>query len=145
MARGRSRAVFRSSSPERTAALARRLARTLAPGTVLALTGPLGSGKTAFVRGLAEGLGLDPRATVSPTFALIIEHEGPLPLFHADLYRLEGPGQVAELGLEEYAERGGVLAVEWAERAAGLLPRGAVWVRFEITGPRSRRIAFERP
>jgi tRNA threonylcarbamoyladenosine biosynthesis protein TsaE len=136
---------LRSSSPERTAAIARRLARTLPSGTVLALVGPLGAGKTAFVKGLAAGLGLPPRETVSPTFTLIHEHPGPVPLFHADLYRLAGPDEAAELGLEDYAERGGILAVEWAERAAGLLPADTVTVRFEILGPRERRLSIERP
>jgi tRNA threonylcarbamoyladenosine biosynthesis protein TsaE len=135
----------RSSSPEQTAAIARRLVRTLPPGSVLALVGPLGAGKTAFVRGLARGLGLPPREAVSPTFTLIHEHAGPVPLFHADLYRLAGPDEAAELGLDEYAERGGILAVEWAERAAGLLPPDTITVRFAITGARSRTITVERP
>jgi tRNA threonylcarbamoyladenosine biosynthesis protein TsaE len=136
---------FLSSSPERTAALARGLARTLPPGTVIALVGPLGAGKTVFVKGLAAGLGLPPRQAVSPTFTLVHEHPGPVPLFHADLYRLAGPDEAAEVGIEDYAERGGLLAVEWAERAAGLLPLDTVIVRFEILGPRERRIVIERP
>ena len=134
-----------SSSPERTASIARRLAPTLPPGTVLALVGPLGAGKTAFVKGLAAGLGVPPRQAVSPTYTLIHEHAGTVPLFHADLYRLAGPAEVAELGLEDYAERGGILAVEWAERAAGLLPADTVTVRFEILGSRERLITIERP
>jgi tRNA threonylcarbamoyladenosine biosynthesis protein TsaE len=136
---------LRSSSPERTRAIARRLARTLPRGAVLALIGPLGAGKTAFVKGLAAGLGVPSRETVSPTFTLIHEHPGPVPLFHADLYRLAGPEEAAELGLEDYAERGGILAIEWAERAAGLLPADTVTVRFGILGPRERRIAIEWP
>jgi tRNA threonylcarbamoyladenosine biosynthesis protein TsaE len=135
----------RSSSPEQTAAIARDLARTLPRGAVLALIGPLGAGKTAFVKGLALGLGVPPRETVSPTFTLIHEHPGPVPLFHADLYRLDSPDEVAELGLDDYAERGGVLAVEWAERAAGLLPRDTITVRIDVQGPRERRITIERP
>jgi tRNA threonylcarbamoyladenosine biosynthesis protein TsaE len=139
--------TLRSSSPERTAAIARELAASLAPGTVIALVGPLGAGKTAFVKGLAAGLGVPPRQAVSPTYTLIHEHACPggVPLFHADLYRLAGPGEVAELGLEDYEERGGILAVEWAERAAGLLPADAVTVRFAILGPRERSITIERP
>jgi len=137
--------TLRSSSPERTAAIARRLAPTLAPGTVLALIGPLGAGKTAFVKGLAAALGVPPRQAVSPTYTLIHEHAGRLPLYHADLYRLEGADQVAEIGLEDYAERGGILAVEWAERAAGLLPADTVTVRFDIIGPHDRSITIERP
>ncbi len=136
---------FLSSSPEQTAAIARRLVRTLPRGTVLRLIGPLGAGKTAFVKGLAAGLGLPPRQAVSPTFTLVHEHAGRVPLFHADLYRLTGPEEAAELGLEDYAERGGVLAVEWAERAAGLLPEDAVTVRFEILGARKRAITVEHP
>jgi tRNA threonylcarbamoyladenosine biosynthesis protein TsaE len=135
--------IYHSSSAEQTAAIARRLAPTLAPGTVLALIGPLGAGKTAFVQGLASGLGIPPRDVVSPTYTLIHEHAGTLPLFHADLYRLAGPGEAAELGLEGYAERGGILAVEWAERAAGLLPAGTLRVTFEILGARERRISIQ--
>lgn len=136
---------FRSSSPERTASIARRLVPALAPGTVLALVGPLGAGKTCFVKGLAAGLGVPPRQAVSPTYTLIHEHAGPVPLFHADLYRLAGTAEVVELGLDDYAERGGILAVEWAERAAGLLPADTVTVRFEILGVRERLITIERP
>jgi tRNA threonylcarbamoyladenosine biosynthesis protein TsaE len=135
---------YRSSSPEQTAAIARRLVRTLAPGTVLALVGPLGAGKTAFVKGLAAGLGLPPREVVSPTFTLVHEHAGARPLFHADLYRLSGPEQVAELGLDDYAGRGGILAVEWAERAGAALPRDTVTVTFTVTGPGTRRITVRQ-
>lgn len=111
---------------------------------MLALVGPLGAGKTAFVKGLAAGLGLQPREALSPTFTLIHEHPGPVPLFHADLYRIDGPEEAAELGLEEYAQREGILAVEWADRAAGLLPPDTVTVRFEVLGPRRRRITIGR-
>jgi tRNA threonylcarbamoyladenosine biosynthesis protein TsaE len=136
---------YRSSSPEETAAIARRLAATLPPGTVLALVGPLGAGKTAFVKGLAAGLGVPGRDVVSPTFTLVHEHAGTLPLFHADLYRLEDPRQIAELGLDDYAARGGVLAVEWAERAGDALPPGAVTIRIEVTGSGTRRITVTPP
>lgn len=133
---------FRSSSPDQTAAIARRLVRTLPRGTVLALIGPLGAGKTAFVKGLAAGLGLPPREAVSPTYTLVHEHAGAVPLFHADLYRLAGPAEAAEIGLEDYAERGGILAVEWAERAAGLLPADTVTVSFAPLGARERLITI---
>lgn len=144
MTTGRSRSL-RSSSPEQTAALARRLVRELAPGTVLALVGPLGAGKTAFVKGLAAGLGVPPREAVSPTFTLIHEHEGPVPLYHADLYRLTDPELVAELGLDDYAERGGILAIEWAERAGVFLPAAPITVTFRVTGIRSREITITYP
>jgi tRNA threonylcarbamoyladenosine biosynthesis protein TsaE len=142
MARSRS---SRSSSPEQTAAIARRLARTLSRGSVVAIFGPLGAGKTVFVKGLALGLGVPPREAVSPTFSLIHEHPGPVPLFHADLYRLRGPEEAAELGLDDYAERGGILAIEWPERAAGLLPPDTITVRLDVTGARERRVTIERP
>lgn len=138
------RGVFLSSSPEQTRAVARRLARSLEPGSVLAISGPLGSGKTEFVKGLAAGLGLPAGAAASPTFTLLHEHPGEIPLFHADLYRLERPEQAADLGLDEYAEAGGILAVEWAERGAGFLPPGALPVRIEMLGPRERRITVGR-
>ena len=105
----------------------------------------MGAGKTVFVKGLAAGLGLPPREAVSPTFTLLHEHPGPVPLFHADLYRLRGPAEVAELGLDDYAERGGILAIEWPERAGGALPAGAVTVTFRITGKRSREITVTDP
>lgn len=103
---------------EATLALARRLAELLRPGDVVLLEGELGAGKTCFVRGIAEGLGVRERV-LSPTFTLLREYEGRLPLYHLDAYRLEGPWDLHDLGLEEYLEGQGVLAVEWADRARG--------------------------
>src|SRR3954468_18919259 len=103
-------------SEEETAAVGRDVAATLSAGDVLLLYGELGAGKTAFVRGLAEGLGIPREEVSSPTFTLIQEYRGGrLPLFHVDLYRIEDPREFDELGLDEIAE-GGVLAIEWAER-----------------------------
>lgn len=103
-----------------TAAVGRDLARTLEPDAVVLLSGDLGAGKTAFVRGLAEGLGIDPQEVSSPTFTLVQEYRGGrLPLFHVDLYRLR-PVEVGDLGLEEITRSGGVTAIEWPDR----LPRG---------------------
>jgi tRNA threonylcarbamoyladenosine biosynthesis protein TsaE len=108
-----------TQSEQETAAAGRDLARTLAAGSVVLLFGDLGAGKTAFVRGLAEGLGIDPDNVSSPTFTLIQEYRGGrLTLFHADLYRLNDPREVEDLGLEELAENG-VLAVEWADKLPG--------------------------
>src|SRR3954463_87764 len=105
-------------SEEQTAAIGRELAATLSAGDVLLLFGDLGAGKTAFARGLAEGLGIQPGEVSSPTFTLIQEYRGGrLPLFHVDLYRIEDPREFDELGLDEIAEQG-VLAIEWAERLA---------------------------
>ncbi len=105
---------------QETAAVGRELARTLEPDAVVLLSGDLGAGKTAFVRGLAEGLGIDPQEVSSPTFTLVQEYRGGrLPLFHVDLYRLR-PVDVDDLGLEEITRSGGVTAIEWPDR----LPRG---------------------
>ncbi len=119
---------YRSNSPQETEALGERLAGELAPGAVVAFTGDLGAGKTAFVRGLARGLGISERVT-SPTFTIVNEYEGGrLPLFHFDLYRLGGPEELFDIGWEDYLRRGGVCAVEWSETAAGALEDGCVRV-----------------
>jgi tRNA threonylcarbamoyladenosine biosynthesis protein TsaE len=105
-----------SRSEDETAAVASELAAGFRGGEVVLLTGELGAGKTAFVRGLARGLGADPEEVASPTFVLLTAYPGRLTLHHADLYRLRGDGDERELGLEELPGAGGVLAVEWAER-----------------------------
>ncbi len=119
-------------SEDKTAAVGRDLAATLSAGDVLLLYGDLGAGKTAFVRGLAEGLGVERDEVSSPTFTLIQEYRGGrLPLFHVDLYRIEDPREFDELGLDEIAEDG-VLAIEWAEKlAARLKPSRYVSVHIE--------------
>ncbi|MEG1240774.1 MAG: tRNA (adenosine(37)-N6)-threonylcarbamoyltransferase complex ATPase subunit type 1 TsaE [Oscillospiraceae bacterium] len=112
---------YTTNSPEETENLAARLAQKLTPGTVLAFTGDLGAGKTAFVRGIATGLGICERVT-SPTFTIVNEYEGGrLPLFHFDMYRLGGPDELYDIGWEDYLERGGVCAVEWSENVAEAL------------------------
>ena len=110
-----------------TEALGETLARRLGPGDVVAYRGDLGAGKTAFTRGLARGLGCTGRVT-SPTFTVVNEYEGRLPLFHFDLYRLAGEEELCDVGWEDYLDRGGVCAVEWSERAETALPRETVWV-----------------
>jgi tRNA threonylcarbamoyladenosine biosynthesis protein TsaE len=109
-----------------TEALAAELAASMRGGEIVLLRGELGSGKTAFVRGLASGLGVDPGEVASPTFVLLTSHSGRLTLFHADLYRLRGDGDESELGLEELPGSSGVLAVEWAERL-GRVPWSNAW------------------
>jgi tRNA threonylcarbamoyladenosine biosynthesis protein TsaE len=105
-----------TGSVAETEAVAETLAASLRGGEVVLLSGELGAGKTAFVRGLARGLGVDPQAVASPTFVLLTSYPGRLQLHHADLYRLTGDGDDRELGLEELPGAGGVLAIEWAER-----------------------------
>ena len=107
--------IIVTGNEEATSAEGERLAARLAAGDVVLLRGELGAGKTAFVRGIARGLGASPDAVSSPTFTLVQEYRGRVALYHVDLYRLK-PGEVADLGLDELMESGGVLAIEWAER-----------------------------
>jgi tRNA threonylcarbamoyladenosine biosynthesis protein TsaE len=130
-----------TTSEDETAAVGRDLAATLSAGDVLLLHGDLGAGKTAFVRGLAEGLGVPRDEVSSPTFTLIQEYRGGrLTLFHVDLYRIEDPREFDELGLDEIAEDG-VLAVEWAERLPAPPPH-AVRISIEHAGEAQRRISI---
>jgi tRNA threonylcarbamoyladenosine biosynthesis protein TsaE len=132
-----------SLSEEETTAAGRVLARTLWADAVVLLSGELGAGKTAFVRGIAEGLGIDPAEVTSPTFTLVQEYRGGrLPLYHVDLYRLK-PAEVDDLGLDEMTLAGGVTAIEWSDR----LPRafeGAIAVRLELGDGSARTIAITR-
>jgi tRNA threonylcarbamoyladenosine biosynthesis protein TsaE len=107
---------MRTSSPAETQALAERLGALVASGDVLELAGPLGAGKTCFVQGLARGLGVPPEERVaSPTFNIVIEHAGRIPLYHVDLYRIVEASELDEIGLEAYLSGEGVCAVEWLE------------------------------
>jgi len=130
--------VLESGSPAQTRRLGQRLARHLQPGDVLLLSGELGAGKTVLVQGLARGLGVR-EGVSSKSFVLLGEYEGHLKLYHADLYRLQAPQEAEELALDEYC-RDGVLVVEWPERAWHLFPADHLLVRFEVTGPRRRRL-----
>ena len=119
---------FITNSPEETEKIGERLAQKLAPGTVLAYRGDLGAGKTAFTRGLARGLGYREPVT-SPTYTIVNEYlGGRLPLFHFDMYRLNGSEDLFDIGWEDYLSRGGVCAVEWSEQVADALPEGTVYV-----------------
>jgi tRNA threonylcarbamoyladenosine biosynthesis protein TsaE len=112
-------------------------------GEVVLLSGELGSGKTAFVRGLARGVGADPEEVTSPTFVLLTSYRGRLTLHHADLYRLRGDGDDLELGLEELPGPRGVLAVEWAERLSLVPWSRAFRVHLEHAGEDRRRVRIE--
>ena len=117
-----------SNSEGETEDLGRRLGLRLGPGAVVAYTGDLGAGKTAFTRGLARGLDISERVT-SPTFTIVNEYEGGrLPLFHFDLYRLGGADELYDIGWEDYLSRGGVCAVEWSENVADALEEDAIRV-----------------
>ena len=128
-----------TSSEEQTILEAARLGAGLSPGSTLLLSGELGAGKTAFVRGLAQGLGIDPSEVTSPTFTLVHEYRGGrLPLVHVDLYRLER-AELDEIGLDEDLAVKGVVAIEWPERLERQ-PAAAILVRIEDIGGDRRRI-----
>ena len=126
-----------------TVELGRRLGSALAPATagVVALSGHLGAGKTTFVKGLAEGLGVGAaRDVTSPTFLRVVRFDGPVALVHVDAYRMRGPEDVVELGLDEDMSGGSCVALEWPEMVAGVLPEDRVDVAFEHASEERRRV-----
>jgi tRNA threonylcarbamoyladenosine biosynthesis protein TsaE len=126
--------------PAATRAFGLHLAVRLFPGAVVALIGELGAGKTYLSRAIAAGLGVaDERVVTSPTFVLIQEYQGRLPIYHFDAYRLRAEGEFADLGANEYFEGGGVCLVEWADRVPGCLPRDHLRITLSVTGATSRR------
>lgn len=131
-----------TTNEEETTAAGERLGRGLRAGDVVLLYGELGAGKTAFVRGLARGLGAPEADVSSPTFTLVQEYAGRVTLYHVDLYRLE-PKEVDDLGLEELVSGDGIVAIEWAERWHGR-PDDAIEVRLEYAGEDRRRISVRR-
>jgi len=145
--KGETEEVYRSRSAEETLALGKALGGKLQAGDIVALAGGLGSGKTVFVQGLAAGLGTDPKVPVtSPSYTLVHEYPGPLPLYHLDFYRLSQPASALGLGLEEYFEGEGVTAVEWAEKFPELFPKATIWIKIERTNEEDRIIKiFDRP
>ena len=136
--------VTETRSPDETQALGARLAERLQPGDVLALTGELGAGKTCFTQGVARGLGVRGRA-VSPTFVLVNEYRGRLPVHHVDAYRTESLTELLDLGLDEMLSGDGVTIVEWADKLEPLLPPRAIHVHIEGVGDEPRRITIHDP
>ena len=129
-------------SPEETERLGKALAQVLRPGTVLAYTGDLGAGKTAFTRGIARGLGIREPVT-SPTYTIVNEYlQGRLPLFHFDMYRLASADDLWDIGWEDYLQRGGVCCVEWSENVEDAM-EDAVRIHIEKLGETSRAITIE--
>ena len=135
---------FVTECEQETEALGERLAGRLEPGAVVAFTGDLGAGKTAFTRGLARGLGIAERVT-SPTFTIVNEYEGGrLPLFHFDMYRLGSSDELFGIGWEDYLARGGVCAVEWSENVSDALEEGTIFVEIRRGASERQRIVTVR-
>lgn len=127
---------FETHSPDETTAAARDLARAvdLAAGLFVSLAGPLGAGKTVFVKGLAAGLGLDPAAVASPTFVIASRHEGRRPLVHADLYRIDSEDELLAAGFLDWLEPGALVVAEWGDRFSDALPQDRLEIRIERRG-----------
>ena len=136
---------YTSRSEQDTESIGEKLGKRLLPGSVVALRGELGAGKTAFARGLARGAGYPGRVT-SPTYTIVNEYlGGRIPVFHFDLYRIESSDQLLDSGWDDYLDRNGICVVEWSERAEGLLPADCITVRLEtdLSNPDYRIITVE--
>ena len=125
--------TFKTENPAETQALGERLGKTLKHGDVIALIGDLGTGKTCLTQGIARGVGTAPDAVVnSPSYILINEYHGAIPIYHIDLYRLENSEEIADLGLNEYMEGDGICIIEWAERMTDALPDTCIKIRITL-------------
>ena len=134
--------VFETNSEKETEQVGERFAASLSDGVVVAMYGELGSGKTAFVRGMARGMGISMRVS-SPTFTIVNEYRGDRELIHFDMYRLNSGDELFDIGWEDYLNRGSVCAVEWSENVEDAFYGDEIIVRFEKTSPTARRIIIE--
>ena len=134
--------IFKSNSAAETEAIGEKTAKYIKPGMVIAMRGDLGAGKTAFVRGLARGMGLKVRVT-SPTFAIVNEYLGETSLYHFDMYRLTSAEDLFDIGWEDYIRAGGVCVVEWSEIVAEAIPEDAASVTIRHLGETAREITTE--
>jgi len=128
-----------TNNENETVQVGEKMGRTLAPGAVVALYGDLGAGKTAFTRGLAKGLGIKMNVS-SPTFTIVNEYPGDVPLFHFDMYRLNDEEELFDIGWDDYIRRSGVCVVEWSEKVPGAFDPGVITVRIEVLGGDERCI-----
>lgn len=132
-----------SRTPQETEQIGSFLGSMLAKGDIIALSGELGTGKTTLVRGLARGIGLEEGEVASPSFTLVNEYEGPLRLFHIDLYRLEDEKELLGIDYEEYIKGEGVVVIEWADRIPRAVPRDALWITLRYLGAECRQIVLQ--
>ena len=132
-----------SSREEDTIHVAREVGNILEPGDVVALTGDLGAGKTVFCKGVGEALGIPSGRIVSPSFTIVTEHRGRLPLSHIDVYRLSSMEEALDIGLDEIVSGNRVCLVEWAEKIRILLPNDCIRVTFQILRGEMRRLSVE--
>jgi tRNA threonylcarbamoyladenosine biosynthesis protein TsaE len=138
---------FLSNSPSATLALGERIGERLRAGSIITLTGELGCGKTLLTRGICAGLGVPRRQVNSPTFVLVNEYRGRLPVFHMDMYQLGAASDAVEFGMLDYLARArlGLMIIEWAEKITGVLPDDCLNIKFDILSARKRRIELSAP
>lgn len=129
-----------TNSPDETIKLAEKLGKKLVRGDIICLTGELGGGKTTFTKGLCRAFGIEPEEVLSPSFILIKEYKGKIPLYHFDLYRIDSLLDFERLGYEEYFFGDGISVIEWAERIKKILPEEYLWIEFKILGENKRQI-----
>ncbi|MEX0994630.1 MAG: tRNA (adenosine(37)-N6)-threonylcarbamoyltransferase complex ATPase subunit type 1 TsaE [Balneolaceae bacterium] len=135
---------YESHSEEETLRLAEKIGKQSVAGDVICLSGELGAGKTRFVKGFVRAFGLDPTQVTSPTFTIIQEYSGTLPVYHFDCYRIENVEEVLEIGAEEYFYGDGVSIIEWPEKISAVLPEHAIRIEIEVTGRNSRTIKIKQ-
>ena len=136
--------TFTTANAEETIKLGEKIARRLKPGDLVALSGELGAGKTTLVKGLAKGLGVkNYRYVNSPSFVLVKEYKGKIPLFHFDIYRLNNLKDIEDIGYEDYLARDGVVVIEWSGKMARILPKKRLNVALKIKSPGKRTIAIK--
>lgn len=132
---------FHTKSPAETHEIAKAFASSLKGGEVIALKGDIGVGKTVFTKGLAAGLGITANVT-SPTFNIVKQYSGRLPLYHFDVYRITDPDEMLEIGFEEYLYSGAVVVIEWPELISDLIPQDAIIITIEREGEEGRKISI---
>ena len=137
--------TYQTHSPEETQAIGRQIGETLKVGDVIALIGDLGAGKTCLTQGIARGIGIASHEVVnSPSYTLINEYAGEIPIYHIDLYRLKHHGEIVDLGLEEFLEGNGICIIEWADRMSNLLPANRIQVTMTWVDETTRAIDLQR-
>ena len=137
--------TFQTHSPEETQTIGQNIGESLKNGDVVALIGDLGAGKTCLTQGIARGIGIASHEVInSPSYTLINEYAGEIPIYHIDLYRLKHHGEIVDLGLDEFLEGNGICIIEWADRMAELLPAKHIQITMTWTSESTRRIELQR-
>jgi len=142
MITGRQNKIFFTDSADQTITMGKNLAKILKNGDVVVFSGCLGAGKTTFIKGIALGLGVNENDIKSPSFTLVNEYHGTIPLYHFDLYRMKNNSELYEIGWNDYLMRDNIIVVEWGEKAKNFLPEKRVEILMEITGETQRKLTL---